>query len=295
MNYNILLSHNITFEECVSFEEIIDGNDTHIFAKLKPSQRVCIYCGNKQTNIKEYKCKTIHSLPTGKNNTIIHLSIPRYVCPICSKTYTHNINHIASNSVSTILKKKLLDKFSTICTYKSIANEFDMSTANVINIFDEICPNLKAPFSEAICIDEFSNVRKDELKYACVLIDFYTHKIIDIIPSRRTPYLDDYFKKLPLNVRNKVKYVITDMYDGYISATKKWFKNATIAIDPFHYMQYITDAVQEMRRRLLDDDSKYFRDRNWMGTHWRLLTTNPKNFPDSKMVLKSGMTIEIEF
>ena len=28
-----------------------------------------------------------------------------------------------------------------------------------------------------------------------------------------------------------------------------------------------------------------------MGTHWRLLTTNPKNFPDKNMTLKSGVTI----
>ncbi len=28
-----------------------------------------------------------------------------------------------------------------------------------------------------------------------------------------------------------------------------------------------------------------------MNTHWRLLTTNPKNYPNKMMTLKSGMTI----
>lgn len=126
-----------------------------------------------------------------------------------------------------------------------------------LNIFDETCPNLKAPFSEAICIDEFSNIRNSEFKFACVIIDFYTHKIIDILPSRTTPYLDEYFSKLPLKTRQKVKYVITDIYDGYISAIKKWLPNATIVINPFHYMEYLTEAVQSIIRILLDT-SLYF-------------------------------------
>ena len=81
------------------------------------------------------------------------------------------------------------------------------------------------------------------------------------------------------------------MYDGYISAAKRWFPNVTIAIDPFHYMEYLTEAVQSIRRRILDDDSKYFYDKAWMGTNWRLLTTNPKNYPKGNMTLKSGITI----
>lgn len=81
------------------------------------------------------------------------------------------------------------------------------------------------------------------------------------------------------------------MYDGYISAIKKWLPNATIAIDPFHYMEYLTEAVQSIRRRILSDESLYFQDKSWMNTHWRLLTTNPKNYPNKMMTLKSGMTI----
>ena len=81
------------------------------------------------------------------------------------------------------------------------------------------------------------------------------------------------------------------MYDGYISAIKKWLPNATIAIDPFHYMEYLTEAVQSIRRRILSDESLYFQDKSWMNIHWRLLTTNPKNYPNKMMTLKSGMTI----
>lgn len=291
MDYNILLSHGIEPRECSHLDYIDNDKEILIFAKIKPSQKECIYCYFKDTKIKEYKQKTIKSLHTGVNSTIITLDLPRYYCPSCNKTYTHNIKTFASKSLTNVLKKKIVDKFATICTFKSIAKEYNISLTEVINVFDETCPNLKAPFSEAICIDEFSNIRNSEFKFACVIIDFYTHKIIDILPSRTTPYLDEYFSKLPLKTRQKVKYVVTDMYDGYISAIKKWLPNATIAIDPFHYMEYLTEAVQSIRRRILSDESLYFQDKSWMNTHWRLLTTNPKNYPNKMMTLKSGMTI----
>lgn len=291
MDYNILFNQGIKVEDCTSFEVLNDKDETYIFIKLKPTERICPFCGVKGTKIKEYKSKTVRSLAQGKNKTIIIYSVPRFTCPICGKTYTQNISNYSYNSISSILKKKMLIKFSQICSFKSIAEEYDLSQQEVLNIFDEITPNLKHKFTDALCIDEFSNIRKDDCKYACVLLDFISHEVIDILPSRTTPYLDEYFKNINLNTRNAVKFIITDMYDGYISAAKRWFKNATIAIDPFHYMEYITNAVQDVRRRILDDESKYFKDAAWMGTHWRLLTTNPKNFPKGNMILKSGISI----
>lgn len=283
--------HGIDYTNCSQFEVIDDDNETLIFLKIKPSQRICIHCKNSGSNIKEYKTKTIHSLSTGKNKTTITFSLPRYICNSCHKTYTHSLNAFAPDSISNLVRLKILDDFSEIITFKSIAKKYNISITKVINLFDEICPNLKIPFTQAICIDEFSNIRNSDFKFACLIVDFISHKIIDIIPSRTTPYLDQYFNDLSLKTRLNVKYIITDMYDGYISASKRWFPNAIIAIDPFHYMECLSDAVQSIRRRILDDDSIFLFDKSWMSSHWRLLTTNLKNFPQENMTLKSGMTI----
>lgn len=292
MDYNTLLTaHGIDLNDCSQFESISDGNETIIFIKLKPNQRKCIFCGFNHSSIKEYKSKKIKSLTTGKTFTTIVFSLPRYLCKKCKKTYTHQLTKYAVNSTSKIVRNKMLSLFSEIRTFKSIAKEVDLSLTETINIFDEICPDLRIPITKAICIDEFSNIRKSEYKFACALVDFETHKFIDILPSRTTPYLDEYFNKIPFSLRKDIKYVITDMYDGYISASLRWFPNVIIAIDPFHYMTYIADAVQSIRRRVLSDESRFFYDKSWMGTNWRLLTTNPKNFPEGKTTLKSGMTI----
>ena len=153
MNYNILLSHGIPPEDCLQIQYLDNDNEILIFAKIKPSQRKCIFCNYSMTRIKEYKERKFKSLPTGNQFTIISLYLPRYICPNCNKTYTHNIETIANKSITKSLKNKLLEKFSSVCTFKSIAKEYDLTVTEVINIFDEHCPDLKTKFSEAICID----------------------------------------------------------------------------------------------------------------------------------------------
>lgn len=102
MDYNILLSHGIEPQECSHLDYIDNDKEILIFAKIKPSQRECIYCHFKDTKIKEYKQKTIKSLHTGINSTIITLDLPRYHCPSCNKTYTHNIKAYASKSLTNV-------------------------------------------------------------------------------------------------------------------------------------------------------------------------------------------------
>ena len=144
-------------------------------------------------------------------------------------------------------------------TFSDIARNFNLSITAVIKLFDKYCPNLNEKIGEAICIDEFRNAGIEDIsKYACLLVNFETHKIIDILPSRTLDYLREYFSKQPLFARNSIKYLITDMYDGYITIAKEFLPNAIIAIDPFHYVRYFTDAVQNIRIRKFAQEDVYF-------------------------------------
>ena len=50
--------------------------------------------------------------------------------------------------------------------------------------------------------------------------------------------------------RGNVKYVIGDMYEPYLLVTKAMFKNAKYVVDRFHYVRYIMDAIDGIRKRL---------------------------------------------
>jgi transposase len=70
------------------------------------------------------------------------------------------------------------------------------------------------------------------------------HKIVNILEDRRLVYLREYFDKIQITVRKIVKYVVCDMYDGYITIAHEYFPNAIVAIDPYNYIEYMTNAAQ---------------------------------------------------
>ena len=287
--YSILEAYGISKNDIKRYHFLSEENESLLFVELIPNQCFCPYCSQSFTKIKEYKTKTIKVLPINDKTTYIEYRLPRYYCKVCNKTYTHQLESV-EKSISSSVIKKIIEDFSDIISFSKIASNYNLSTTQVIDIFDKYCPNLRSNISEAICIDEFSNTRKSHDKYACILVDFTTHKIIDIIKNRTLPYLRSYFTKQPLSLRDKVKYIVTDMYDGYITIAKEFFHNATIAIDPFHYMKYFTDAVQTIRRNL-SKSHPFLHDISWMNSNWRILTINPDNLPSSLMILPSGESI----
>ena len=68
----------------------------------------------------------------------------------------------------------------------------------------------------------------------------------------------DYFTSIPTEERFAVKYLISDMYNPYISYVEKYFSNAVSVVDSFHIIQWITRMIDNYIRQLL----KKFRQRD---------------------------------
>lgn len=99
---------------------------------------------------------------------------------------------------------------------------------------------------------------------------------VDILPSRRKADLLEYFRKYPLEEREKVRYFSSDMYKAYQEAAKQMFPNAVIAIDRFHVSQLFSRAAQNVRIRIMNgqtspDRKKYY---SLLKNHNSLLTVS---------------------
>ena len=294
--FTILKCQGINPGAVRKFDFIEEGNNIVLFAQLKGTHKTCPYCKSENTIIKEYKARKIHGLNNGSKNVEIDLRIPRYFCKDCKKTYTYDTSGFIANSITKDELNKILIEFGQMETFSDIARNFNLTITEVIKLFDKYCDNLNDKVGEAVCIDEFKNSGNNEIsKYACLLVNFDTHKIIDILPSRTLPYLREYFSKQPLFARNLIKYIITDRYDGYITIAKEYLPNATIAIDPFHYIRYFTDAIQNLRIRKFADPNNCYFDAQWIKKNWRLLTVDLNNdcYQVQNIILESGETISI--
>ena len=140
-----------------------------------------------------------------------------------------------------------------------------------MHIFDKHVDIKRKVLPEILSIDEhyFPNSNQDSL-YMCILMDFKTGTVIDVLPDRKKNYLVKYFSQIRSGTYDmelhrsecdNVKYVSIDMYDTYKDIASIFFPNALVCADPFHVLEHLTDAFRDVRLRCRretdDEDIKY--------------------------------------
>lgn len=78
---------------------------------------------------------------------------------------------------------------------------------------------------------------------------------MNILPCRKKLYISQYFASFSLNERKKVKYLVTDMWRDYADL-KRYFPNAKLVIDKYHYKRQIHWAIDRIRKRIQKTFSK---------------------------------------
>lgn len=85
------------------------------------------------------------------------------------------------------------------------------------DVFDRYVKLDRLPLTDAISVDEVFLDMDDNCKYAWFIQDFLLEMPIDLLRSRRMNVTEPYFTSIPPEERNSVKYLISDMYNPYIS------------------------------------------------------------------------------
>ena len=129
-----------------------------------------------------------------------------------------------------------------------------------------------------LSIDEFKGNAGGE-KFQAIFTDPAHHKVLDILPSRTQTQITEYIRSF--KNRKQVKYFIMDMNRVYLDVALTYLPNATIVIDKFHVVRYITWALENVRKRIQKDmhpsKRKYFkRSRRIMLSHYSLLSSENK-------------------
>ncbi len=260
----------------------------------KKDNRICPYCNSSKCYIKEYYFTNIKISNDTNIKEILRIKRVRFKCKECHKTFTNKIQGIKPNNhISDFIKNQIINDFTSKHTFQEIADKYHISSAMVIKLFDDNFSYIPTgPLPEILCIDEIYFSRKAEYKYVCVLVDYKTRTIYDIIQSRQLPYLIEYFSRFSQNQLDKVTFFISDMYDSYAYIKRRFFKNATHVIDLFHVISQMTNAVNILRTRTMnrfaDKGSKEY---NFMKTHWKLFLSKFNKIPDKFYTHKASQVM----
>lgn len=270
----------------ISYNSIAKEDIAHIHIKQVNHPIPCPNCEYEKPKIKEYVEKHItHSALSDRPCQIIYQA-RRYVCPICGRTfYEKNPFVFNSQKISTLTVFNILEDLKNFNeTFASVARRHNVSPTSAASIFDSHVDISRRTLPSNICIDEVYAFKSKDSKYVCVLLDYDTQEVIDVLPSRRKQYLSDYFYKIPLEERKKVEFVSYDMWDTYRSIAKIYFPNSKGVVDHFHLIQEMNRRLDKVRIRVMksfrkgSDGYYLLKKSNWLifKKDPKLLDTNCK-------------------
>ena len=237
-------------------------NYVEVYAEFPISEHICPYCGHSTSKIHDYYTQKIKDIPIQFKPTIVFLKKTRYECKDCGKSFYPENDFIA--------KYKRKSKRLVFYIIEQLKNNISASTiAKNLNIdagfISKMLPYLSitnTSLPRVLCIDEFKG-NSGKYKYQVALLDGETHKVVDIIESRRKHFLCDYFKKFSKEQLDNVKYLVSDLWEPYKDIGMTYFRKAKIVADHFHWARYACNALDKIRievqGKLPKTERKYFK------------------------------------
>lgn len=285
-----LENYNVNLEDS---DELIDSNKNHtIYLKLnKEHNPCCPYCNSHLVKTRGYKTVTLKYSTTHEDNIKIVLKRQVYICESCHH-YFKQANPFEQDKSQITLQKdmKILEALKDInSTYTSVAKRFGVSPTYVIKLFDQRINVTRKKLTEVLSFDKVYNKNLSK-KYCFVIYSPQMNKILDILDSRKLYYTEKYFRKIPLNERNSVKYISINLNAFYRILAKKCFKKSLIYADSFHVIKNLNSYFNELRidvmkkyEHLKSNKDNYY----WLyKKFWKLLLANPGDF-DMSMIIVS--------
>lgn len=260
-------------------EVMTEGDETFVLVTLSRRVHTCPHCGKATTQIHDYRERVLNHAVLNDVYTTIVFNQRRYYCKDCHKRFPeHNPFAMHGKRISkyTVLRvMKMLRNPRT--TFSYAAKEVGISVSSAIRIFDEHAAVTPMALPEALCIDEVYAVKYTQRTYACVLTDFKTCQIYDVLPDRKKYTLANYFSAIDRSEREKVRYICMDMWDQYRELAEVYFPNARICVDSFHVIKLINYAFNKVRIRIMNQYDRSSEEYRLLKRFAWLLNKNSSN------------------
>lgn len=254
-------------------------NFVKIHIEMPVREQICPCCKAKTTKIKDYRTQVIKDIPIRFKTTYLSYRKRRYQCKNCGKTFYEQVSFLAKRGRKTTrVTEFIIERLTTKQSMKDIAKDANVSSTTVARLLEPLAVSPKH-LPKVLCIDEFKG-NTGYYKYQVSILDAERNKPIDIVECRYKTHLLDYFKKFPLEERKKVKYIVIDLWKSYKDLAQRFFPNAKIVADRFHYARYATEMVDTIRKEVQNKLSK--KEKKYFKHSRKLLLSRYENLKDEK-------------
>lgn len=267
---NIINIFNIEDEDVFVVDTQTVQDTKYIVVEKRPKSTYCPCCSSIMHSKGIYVRNVNHSMLQDGFKLIIQLRERKWKCtnPDCNHYMMDEFSFAPkysrqSSFLPYMIINALKDHNKTIA---EVARRFNVSDTYAHEIFMSYLDIRRLPLPEILCVDEVFLDIDRSTKYSCVLMDFKSGEIVDILPNRWKNTLDDYFYSISSEERKNVKYVICDMYDNYVSFKDDYFYGSTVIIDSFHVISQLQSRLNtylnSVKRKYQQRDKKLLKEKN---------------------------------
>ena len=234
----------------------IETNDTenHVYFTLKRRPHTCPNCSYITEQIHDYRTSILKDLPFMGKKTLFHYSKRRYHCPACGKHFYETFSAVPKHCrITPRAGFHAIDLLRNRLSVSDAASMIGISVSSVFRRMKDVRFPKPKTLPLVLSIDEFKGNAGGQ-KFQAILTDAKNKKLVDILPDRSQRTLADYLRSMPN--RNDVRYFVMDMNQVYRDLAHTYLPNATIVIDRFHVVRYVTWALENVRKRIQKDMHK---------------------------------------
>lgn len=232
--------------------------------------RFCKKCQIGDAEVHSYAwTETSFTTNEGKP-VLIRIKKVRFFCHVCGHTFTPELIEIDRYAkIGQQVKTLIVNEFYKQKAFSLIARDYQLSTAQVMKIFDEEYPHIiRNSLPTALCIDEIG-FKSEDGNYAAIIYDHDNKLVADVIRNRQNGYLKDYFNHCYVEERKGVRYFISDLYEGYASIKEEFLKDAVHIVDMFHVIRLLKVEISKLRIRTYKEYTEEGDvERAFMKLHW---------------------------
>lgn len=225
-------------EDMIIDSSFFTPRSIHICFHLKRKMHTCPKCGTQTDKIHDYRTSILKDIPLGGRKTYLHYRKRRYVCPCCGKRFYEDFPLTAKYyRITSRLSLYAISLLHDTHSVSSVAESLNISRSTIFRRLRSIqFPGLQN-LPSVLSIDEFRGNAGGQ-KFQAILTDPRKRSVLDILPGRSQVALMQYFQKF--KDRKNVQYIVMDMNQVYRDIALNYFPNATIVIDRFHVVRYVT-------------------------------------------------------
>ena len=251
----------LELEDVIITDVQTSNTEIHVFLSMPRRPHTCPRCKAVTEQIHDYRTSIIKDVPCMGKMLLLHYRKRRYHCPCCRKHFYESFPILPKHCrITTRLSFYAIHMLKTRQNVLSVASSVGISVSSLFRKMQDVRYPKPTHLPSVLSIDEFKGNAGGQ-KFQAILTDAQKHRLFDILPSRSMIDLMQYLQKF----KNKkdVKYIVMDMNKVYRNLMRSYFPDATIVIDKFHVVRYVTWALENVRKRIQKqmhpDKRKYFK------------------------------------